>query len=172
MPRKSKKQKEEEAATAQADANDLEPSSEDAGEVVDDHGGQARLPEMERRGNKAIEKAMEQVKDFETKRMDFGKKEKEAREFLIGLMNREQITKYEYDGMTAKVNGTQKVSVRTSKDDLDGAAEEEDWEPEPEETQDDELAAGPDAELEIEAEDESNVIDFASDDSEEGESSE
>lgn len=135
-------------------ADSLEPSSESAGEILDDKGGQQRLPGHERRGNKAIEKAMEQVKDLEGKRMDFAKKEKEAREFLIGLMEREQIGSYEFDGMTAKINNNKKVSVRVSKDDLDDA-DEEDWEPEeaageaesksePEEEVDEELAAGPD----------------------------
>lgn len=43
-------------------------------------------------------------------------------------MERDQVSSYEFDGMTAKLNNNKKVSVRASKDDLAGV-DEEDWDP-------------------------------------------
>lgn len=106
-----KKQSRKKKETASGDGKEPKRARGKAGKT-------GELFDLSDKKDKALIDQAEHVKDCETNRMEWGKKETEGRALLLEMMRKREKTFYKYEDMEIKIEpGAEKVKVRKQKDD-------------------------------------------------------
>lgn len=94
------------------DRKTLKTDNEEDLELIEaDKDGNRYLPGQEPPRNKPLEEAALKYKNLRDERIGLGREEKQAKDLLMGLMKRDDIPVYHFDGLEIKLTQTPNVKV-------------------------------------------------------------